>query len=434
MPDTYVIVPGCSDLNRGDQALAWETREVAQDAGFFGKYAIVSETNEPVAQTRRQGFDSIAPVLEHPSRLFKNKQNMEYTKALKIKWGIVAIGDFLRSLMLLSPITRGVGLALSSKRNRESFNAIKSAKAVFMKGGGLIQTYGGLSSTYSAYFWVFHMKLAISLGIPVYIMPNSFGPFKGPFVKSIVRSLFKQCRLVTAREEFSQEMVRKDLGISIPLFPDLAFYLKRSQRMSKKDVAKHYDLPNDRKWVAITARPYRFPGSDNPEADYVHYKESLIEFAEWLYASGYMPVFIEHTLAVNAHENDGACIREIIQHLNPMHYRFISDPDLNCRDLKAIYSFCDYTVGTRFHSVVFSLSEGTPSIAISYVGNKATGIMHDIGLSDYVLSIRDISSDSLKSRFSKLVNNEEAVLKKVDDYKTRCTARRQQLITLMQQA
>lgn len=434
MSDTYVIVPGCSDLNRGDQALAWETREIAQDAGFVGKYAIVSETNEPVSQTRRQGFDIIAPVLEHPSRLFKNKQNMEYTKALKIKWGIVAIGDFLRSLLLLSPVTRGLGFALANERNRAAFNTIKSAKAVFMKGGGLIQTYGGLSSTYSAYFWVFHMKLAISLGIPVYIMPNSFGPFKGPFVKSIVKSLFKHCRLVTAREEFSQEMVHKDLGIDIPLFPDLAFYLKRFQRINKDDVAQQYNLPNNRKWVAITARPYRFPGSENPEADYAHYQQSLIEFAKWLYANGYMPVFIEHTLAVNAHENDGACIRDIIQHLNPEQYRFISNPDLDCRDLKAIYSFCDYTVGTRFHSVIFSLSEGTPSIAISYVGNKATGIMHDIDLPEYVLSIRDISADSLKRRFSELTENEGTVLKKVEDYKIRCAARRQQLIELMQHA
>lgn len=434
MADTFVIVPGCSDLNRGDQALAWETREVAQDAGFVGRYAIVSESNEPVKQTRREGFDSIVPVLEHPSRLFKNKQNMEYTKGLKIKWGIVAVGDFLRSLLVLSPVTRSLGLALTNKRSREAFDTFKSAKAVFMKGGGLIQTYGGLTSTYSAYFWVFHMKLAISLGIPVYIMPNSFGPFKGPFVKGIVKSLFKDCRLVTAREEFSQKMVHDDLGMDIPLFPDLAFYLKRSQRLSKDDMAKQYDLPNDRKWVAITARPYRFPGSDNPEADYEQYQKSLIEFAQWLYANGYMPVFIEHTLAVNAHENDGACIRDIIKHLDSDQYRFISNPDLDCRDLKSIYSFCDYTIGTRFHSVIFSLSEGTPSIAISYVGNKATGIMHDIGLPEYVLSIRDISADSLKRRFSELTSDEADVLKKVNDYKARCATRRQQLIELIQQA
>ena len=37
----YVIIPGCSDLNRGDQALVWETKRLAEDAGFKGDYYLV---------------------------------------------------------------------------------------------------------------------------------------------------------------------------------------------------------------------------------------------------------------------------------------------------------------------------------------------------------------------------------------------------------
>lgn len=40
--NTYVIAPVCSDLNRGDQALVWETKELAEAAGYKGKYFCVS--------------------------------------------------------------------------------------------------------------------------------------------------------------------------------------------------------------------------------------------------------------------------------------------------------------------------------------------------------------------------------------------------------
>ena len=36
----YIVLPDCSDLNRGDQALVWETIRLAKDAGFDGKYYI----------------------------------------------------------------------------------------------------------------------------------------------------------------------------------------------------------------------------------------------------------------------------------------------------------------------------------------------------------------------------------------------------------
>lgn len=59
--------------------------------------------------------------------------------------------------------------------------------------------------------------------------------------------------------------------------------------------------------------------------------------------------------------------------------------------MKAIYSFYDYIIGTRFHSLIFSLSEHVPEIAISYDGYKSVGIMKDMKLDDYVIDIADVT-------------------------------------------
>ena len=41
MPESekvYLVLPGCDDTNRGDQALIWETVSLAKEAGFDGRY------------------------------------------------------------------------------------------------------------------------------------------------------------------------------------------------------------------------------------------------------------------------------------------------------------------------------------------------------------------------------------------------------------
>lgn len=425
----YIIIPGCSDLNRGDQALVWETKRLAEDCGYRGDFYLTSEKNEPVEQSEGKGLKIISPILEHPSRKFKSKDNISYTKVLKIKWGIVAGFDFLGSLFILNNVTRKIAKLWLSSEKRTALNIFEESDAIFMKGGGLLQTYGGSSSTYSMYFWVYPLLLAHKMGKPVYIMPNSFGPFEGPFVKKIACVALKKCKVLTSRETLSENMVKEQLGIQIHNYPDLAFTLPKSN-LEKDKVCAKYLLPRDRKLVAMTMRPYRFPGAENPEESYVLFKNEMAKFIDWLYEQGYMPVLIEHTLAINAHENDVACIKDVTEKVSADKYRLISDKTYDCCDLKCIYSFCDYIVGTRFHSVIFSFGSDVPGIAIAYTGNKSQGIMHDIGLDDYVVQISDVRVEVLKYKFSLLVANEKQVKEKIKKYRNQAEYERQKLIAL----
>lgn len=433
MPNSYVIVPCCSDLNRGDQALVWETRKVAEDAGLKGKYYFTSEANEPVVQSEERGFTRIFPVLEHPSRKFKNKENVQYNLALKIKWGIVALGDLAVSLCLLTKPGRKLLKPLLPTHTRESLEVMENMTALLVKGGGFFQFYGGFTSSYTAYFDAYHIFLASRLGKPVYMMPNSMGPFEGPMVRWLVRKALSKCSIVSTRESLSRDMTARELGIDSVLSPDLAFNLKPAQ-LDRCEVFAAYGVPADRKVVAITVRPYRFPNAIDPKVAYESFKRSVADFIAWLYDRGYIAVLVNHTLAVNSHENDFACITDIVEMLPEECYRVISNADYDCRDLKRLYSFCDYIVGTRFHSVIFSLASGVPGLAISYVGNKSIGIMADMGLSDYVLHIDSVTADELKNKFSALVQSEGEVKTKLEAYMAKMPAERQALVELIEDA
>lgn len=400
----YLIIPPCSDFNRGDQALVWETERFAKDAGFKGEYYFMAEAKEPVEQSVRHGLKSMVPILDHPSKKFKSRENISMNWELILKWGAVSLIDLIWSLLLLTPL-RGFISIFFSKKKKISYKLFKEADAVFVKGGGFVHSYGGKTALYYIYFQLYHIFLAQSLGKEVYICPNSLGPFEGWGVKALVKRALKKAVLVTAREIRSSKMCKSELGIDVPAYPDFGFFLSGSGGDKIAFLEKH-GIPTDRKLVAITARPHRFPHSKNPSKAYEDFVIAMRDFSEWLYGEGFFPVFIEHVYAINNHENDSYCIRHIIDKMPTKHHVYYADRTLDCCQLKQVYSYFDYIVGTRFHSMIFSMSSIVPGIAITYVGNKGEGIMEDMGLQDYYIKIGDVTSERLREKFLFLINTE----------------------------
>ncbi len=72
-------------------------------------------------------------------------------------------------------------------------------------------------------------------------------------------------------------------------------------------------------------------------------------------------------------------------------------------ELKKLYSSLDFLVGTRFHSVIFSLTSYVPVLVIEYE-YKAGGIMKDLGLSEWVISMENVTKDKLYEKFQQLLN------------------------------
>lgn len=431
MMKKYLIIPPCSDFNRGDQALVWETVRFAQDAGYNGEYYFMAEAKEPVTQSIEHGLKSMTPILEHPSKRFKSKANIAMDWKLLLKWGSVSLLDLTWSLLLLSRL-RFLVIPFLSKEKKKSYRLFKQADSIFVKGGGFVHSYGGKTALYYIYFQLYHIFLAQALGKEVYICPNSFGPFEGWGVKSLVKRAFRKSKLVTAREIRSSNMCKEVLGMDIPAYPDFGFFLPNSSTGDKETFMKINHVPNGYKMVAITARPHRFPHSENPAKAYRDFISSMKMFAGWLYDNHFFPVFIEHVYAINDHENDSYCIKHIIENMEKGHFAYFADRSLNCHELKRIYGYFDYIVGTRFHSMIFSMSNMIPGIAITYVGNKGEGIMEDMDLGDYYIPIGNVNFNTLKDKFCYLLDTENEVRDKIKSFLSSAKEKRTKLVNLIQ--
>jgi colanic acid/amylovoran biosynthesis protein len=74
--------------------------------------------------------------------------------------------------------------------------------------------------------------------------------------------------------------------------------------------------------------------------------------------------------------------------------------------IKAAHSELDFLIGTRFHSVIFSLTSGVPCIAIEYQ-HKSRGIMRELGLEHWVLAIGDVTEERLGNLFDEMVRERD---------------------------
>lgn len=428
MKNTYLVLPGCDDTNRGDQALIWETVSIAREAGYCGEYYMIASVDKST-QSKQEGINHAEYILPHPSTHFKVNSNIQYGKLLKMKWAAVSVLDSFKAVLLLWRPLRNIAKKLYPQKIRRSIELFEKADAAFVKGGGFLHSYGGIVNTYANFYDLYHIILALSMGKDVYVMPNSYGPFLSPGTGWMIRRVLSKCKLVSVRESVSRKMLFDELGVKAQLFPDLAFYLEPCSELSNNQQKKLNAIPFDKRCVALTVRPYRFPGADDPKQEYENYKSAVKDFIVYLNEKGYHPVLVEHTFSATEHEQDMSCINDIVKLLgSDCDYSLYSDLSLNCRQLKYVYSKFDYILGTRFHSVIFSVASKVPAIAVTYGGNKGMGIMNDMGLSRYALPIDELNFDSLVAAFNRLTADVDYVKEQIQTYMDSIDARKEDLI------
>lgn len=419
-----IIVPGITDMNKGDQALVWESYRLVKDTGLYNDIFILNsgDTDEEKKnlseQTQKRGFPILENILKHPRRGQHKKDEHIQESKLELAKQIKNAGlDFLSTWFLIL-IANNAGLVklFYSKKTQETVALFRESDAVFVKGGGFIHAYGEKTAPYLMWYFLFYVRLAKKMGKKVVFFPNSYGPFNGFTVKSQVKSVFNTLDLVYAREKVSSDAMSGLLGKNVPVEMDLGFFLEKGSDAKAIEVLKKYNLSPADKIVGITVRPWRFPGKENPLELYEKYLDSVFKLANFAIEKGFKIALCNQSIGPNSHEDDRNAIRDLLKKFDNNSNVVWINENLDCDDLKAVYSYFSVFVGTRFHSVIFSLTSLVPSIAIGYGGNKAKGIMGDFNFDNLVVQIEDVTADALIKMFTEITDNYEASKSKISDY------------------
>lgn len=430
-----IIVPGVTDLNKGDQALVWESWRLARDTGLYDEvYILDAGDNEEerellCKQSEEHGFKLLENILKHPRRgQHKSGEHIKESKMELLKQIKNAAMDFkdTRYLIKICNDLEKVRKNFDDKTYR-TVKQFHEAKTIFVKGGGFIHAYGEKTAPYLMWYFLFYVRLAKALGKKVVFLPNSYGPFIGLTVEKQVRSVFGKLDLVYARENVSAQSLGQLMGKKIPVEMDLGFFLEKGSQEEAVKILEKYNLSKEDKIVGVTIRPWRFPGLSNPEALYKKYIDSVADLTRHLLAKGYKVALCNQSLGPNSHEDDRNAIKDLLAKVQDPNIIWINE-NLSCDILKAVYSNFYFFIGTRFHSIIFSLTSLVPSIAIGYGGNKAKGIMGDFSLNDYVVQIQDVESDLLINMFDKAISEYDNIKNQLDQSMRLVTESRNRLI------
>ena len=124
-------------------------------------------------------------------------------------------------------------------------------------------------------------------------------------------------------------------------------------------------------------------------------------------------VFVPQVIVKYGNDADIAYkIRERLAEKNRDKFVILTE-DLSPLEIKALIGNFDYFIGTRMHSNIFAISMKTPTIAIAYE-KKTNGIMHTVGLDDYVIEMNSISLDILEEKARIQKENASEIHNKLD--------------------
>jgi colanic acid/amylovoran biosynthesis protein len=213
------------------------------------------------------------------------------------------------------------------------------------------------------------------------LLPQALGPFNNPAVSSVVRQLFQRASLVCARDDISLEAARPLCAPSkLKRYPDFTVGVDPELPPSIK-------IPDQ--FVAIVPNLRMLDKSDTG-GDYIRF---LLHAIEFLKRHGVNPVFVLHDAdedrcVIEEASRNGASI-PILEH---------SDP----RVLKGMLGRASFVIGSRFHALVSSLSQGIPCLGAGW-SHKYPELFKDFDCPDLLLF--DLANlGELDQRLRSLVN------------------------------
>lgn len=271
-------------------------------------------------------------------------------------------------------------------------------------GGGYLTAKKGIRGNLTLLFTLNPMIIGILLRKPVILHTQSIGPF-GTALQGWVTSLvLNKTQLILTREDHTMRTLKMP-GVKPHLIirsVDAAFLFDADKEVQRSDFIEHVEALRSRSLVGITVRKWL------QQEGQEHFERAIAQFADRIVQERHVRLLFIPQVTATVHQDDDREVASRIVSLiaNKQHV-------INCTTnydhyaLKKLYGCLDFLVGTRFHSVIFSLTAYVPSIAIEYE-YKTSGIMHDLGLSKWVIPIEQVTAGKLYEKFDQLLSEEEA--------------------------
>jgi colanic acid/amylovoran biosynthesis protein len=280
---------------------------------------------------------------------------------------------------------------------RREVQAIRAADLVVAVGGGYLTGTADLSGDLGILNCLWPLRFARRAGKAVFCAPQSYGPFTTRRQRSSARRTLAGVDLLLARESTSIGVLEAiGLPPSLPIQAvDSAFAFRPGEAGAWRD---RLGIGADQILVGMTVRQWRNPPQQAGQ------EAALAELIDHIQADpGRRVILIPMVVSELAGEDDRQTDRRIAAACRGSQ-PLLFEEFVGHQAVKDLTAALDFMIGMRFHSVIFALTNLVPSIALEY-HHKASGIMTELGLQDWVAPFDDLSGPDLIDLFERLLKS-----------------------------
>jgi len=276
---------------------------------------------------------------------------------------------------------------------RRTLLAMRRADIIVSAPGGYIH-----DTNAALYVALFHLFLGSVLGKPLLLAPQSIGPVRGAFGRWVTYRTLRRADRICTREKFSYDFLI-GLGLNGPqIVPsgDSAFWsddVECDPSVVSSEAGKLGLAETDRV-LGVTVVGWSFPYHPNKDAAYSNYVSSLAAAITHLARENDLrPVIFNQV-------SDDIPTAMVVARLCGVPV-VVDEAERSPRLLRALIARSHIFVGTRFHSCIFAMIAGRPTLAVAYLP-KTRHILADLGLDHGCVDIDAADAGTLIALGSRL--------------------------------
>lgn len=293
-----------------------------------------------------------------------------------------------------NPLLRFICKLRNSKELQEAEDIYKHCDAMVDVSGYAL---GSNWSATTCNRYLDHLEFAQAFGVPVYLMPQSFGPFdfgeERQALNARIQRLLPTAKVIFAREQEGYDALVNTYGLkNVRPAHDLVLGNKGIDLANIFVSAPTFDLPEIKpNSVAV------IPNSMNSS---VSSQEAVLE----LYANA-INTLLSHgkTVYLLSHSSmDSALCGELKEAFSSNGNVVLLAQDFSCLEFNALVKKFDYLIASRFHSIVHAFKNGVPCIALGWA-TKYHDLLKLFDQEQYILDVRDkIGTDQIAAAIEQI--------------------------------
>ncbi|NKB23718.1 MAG: hypothetical protein GKR87_04945 [Kiritimatiellae bacterium] len=380
-------------------------------------YSYRNRGDSAIAEVMAQCIRSIRPDAKIYLLSQFWKENTPYYKALGLYsrpplWDIPMDNNKVRRLFraIYLWLKAFWGLFAGYRKSTDETTPVlyRKARMIIDAGGGSLFS----SNRYLFYLGLcqhlFNLWIGKLINKPVLLAPQSIGPLTKSIDLQAVSKVLKKLDVVMVREPISGKIMEQE-NVPCELVPDVAFIGSFRTGPSERVQPFLQTIDVSALNIGVTVLDWRWAekkvGQDPNRLDQYIQKIETILFR--LHKEQGAHIFIFPHADVSFGNSDLAISEKLQRRLKTKQAKVhLVNPNLSASDLCHTYRAMKVFLGSRMHSCILAMLEGTPCISLAYQ-HKTLGTFEWLGLKEYAFNAYQFEPEQVFARIEKILHQYE---------------------------